>query len=371
MVQDNPSKKEPAIGLTNGLSIDDIDANGYLISNVEQDNGSDKPFDVDVSQRWDGEGPSNGNIIGKVFDMPDDAYTFYNQYAFRHGFGIQEFETQWAVLRGKYNLKSSNWMMEMYDQRKCWVWSFLKDGFFAGMTTSGRTVNSRRAAEEDEDFKTMNSREVLSSVHPIEAKAGKCYARKISEKFEKEWKEATNNLTHNTLNKILEHVTYSVGQVNVEKKYWRTVNFSLLNKVDATCSCATFETYGILCKHILYVMKKKHAKTLPDKYILSRWTLDSRYKAGNHSIGIEEINNESGVSALTLWCVHSNSTKAIKQAKDCPSEITRLNTILVKFLEDQISRKKAKEPENVFEDNSVGISQVDMMPQICVRVLLS
>ncbi|GJX06788.1 hypothetical protein Tco_0194720 [Tanacetum coccineum] len=34
---------------------------------------------------------------------------------------------------------------------------------------------------------------------------------------------------------------------------------------------------------------------------------------------------------------------------------------------DQISRKKAKESEDVFEDNSVGASQVDMMPQICVR----
>ena len=75
-------------------------------------------------------------------------------------------------------------------------------GFFVGMTTSGRSesihsffdgfvnsntmlnefviqydkaVNSRRAAEEDEDFMTMNSRAVLSSVHPIEAKAGNLF----------------------------------------------------------------------------------------------------------------------------------------------------------------------------------------------------
>ena len=128
---------------------------------------------------------------------------------------------------------------------------------------------------------------------------GKCYTRKIFEKIEKEWKEATNNLTHVTLNKSLEQVTYSVGQLNVEKKYWRTVKFNLLNKVDVTCSCAKFETYGILCKHILYVMKKKHVETLHDQYILPRWTLGSRYKAGNDSIGIKEI-NESEVSALTL-----------------------------------------------------------------------
>nr|GEY89509.1 hypothetical protein [Tanacetum cinerariifolium] len=97
------------------------------------------------------------------------------------------------------------------------------------------------------------------------------------------------------------------------------------------------------------------------------WTLDSRFKVGNHSIRIKEVNDESEVSALTLWCVHSNSTKAIEQAKDCPSDITRQNTYLVKFLEDQMSRKRVKEPENVPEDNYVRVSQVDMMPQICVR----
>nr|KAJ0216918.1 hypothetical protein LSAT_V11C300139320 [Lactuca sativa] len=70
--------------------------------------------------------------------------------------------------------------------------------FFAGMTTTGRSENinscfngfdnsrtmlnefvvqydkaveSRKVTEEDEDFKTMNSGPVLSSVHPIEAQA--------------------------------------------------------------------------------------------------------------------------------------------------------------------------------------------------------
>ncbi|KAK1425976.1 hypothetical protein QVD17_14643 [Tagetes erecta] len=59
-----------------------------------------------------------------------------------------------------------------------------------------KAVTARRAAEEDEDFKTMNSKPILSSVSLIEAKA---------------------------------------------------------DKIDVTCSCAKFETYGILCKHILYM----------------------------------------------------------------------------------------------------------------------
>nr|GEW37212.1 hypothetical protein [Tanacetum cinerariifolium] len=170
-----------------------------------------------------------------------------------------------------------------------------------------KAVDTRRAAEKDEDFKTMNSRPVLSSIHPIEAKA------------------------------------------------------------DVTCSCAMFETYGILCKYILYVMEKKHVDTLPDHYIIARWTLDCRYKGGNASIGIEETNSENEVSALALWYVQSNLTKEIEQARDAPFKIKRLNIFLLEFLEDQMIRKKPTKIENAYKYACVGISQVDKMPQFSVR----
>ncbi|KAL4588735.1 hypothetical protein LXL04_001630 [Taraxacum kok-saghyz] len=164
---------------------------------------------------------------------------------------IEEFEATWDVIRGKHKVENGSWLSDMYTQRKHWVTTYLKDIFWAGMTTSGRSesihsffdgfinsrtmlnefviqydkaVESRRASEEDEDFKTMNSRPVLSSVHPIEAKA--------------------------------EESKYRVGQLNIDKKHWRIVTFRSLNQVIITCSCAKFETDGILCKHTLYVMKK-------------------------------------------------------------------------------------------------------------------
>lgn len=101
----------------------------------------------------------------------------------------------------------------MYYQHKHWAKAFLKDVFFAGMTTSGRSesihsffdgfgnsrtmlnefviqydnvVESRRVAEEDEDLKTMNTKAVLSSVHPIKELVGQCYTRNIFEVFKKE-----------------------------------------------------------------------------------------------------------------------------------------------------------------------------------------
>ncbi|KAI3750370.1 hypothetical protein L2E82_21004 [Cichorium intybus] len=307
---------------------------------------------------------------------------------------VEEFETRWEVIRGKYELESNCWVSEMYNQRIHWAKAFLKDTFFAGMTTSGRSesihsffdgyvnsrtmlnefvlqydkaVESRRAAEEDEDFKTMNSRAVLSSVHPIEAKAGECYTRKVFDIFKKEWMEATTNLTHETLRKSTEEIEYRVGQLNVDKTYWRIVSFRSLKQVHVTCSCAKYETYGILCKHSLYVMKKRHVETLPSHYILPRWTLSARYSVGNSSIRLEEMDNENGVSASTLWCVRLNFTKLIEQAKDSPLEIQKLNTLLISLLDNQVIRKKSKVFENTSQATSMGSSQVDMMPQLSVR----
>ncbi|KAL7614377.1 hypothetical protein Lser_V15G06796 [Lactuca serriola] len=118
---------------------------------------------------------------------------------------IEQFEATWEDMCIKYELESNCWLSDMYNQRIHWAKPFLKDIFFAGMTTTGRSesinsffdgfvnsrtmlnefvvqydkaVKSRRAVEEDEDFKTTNSRPVLSSVHPIEAKSGQFYIRK-------------------------------------------------------------------------------------------------------------------------------------------------------------------------------------------------
>ncbi|CAI9277855.1 unnamed protein product [Lactuca saligna] len=65
---------------------EDIDANnGYSRSTSESEKINNDGFNIGCD-----EGACNDqSIIGKVFDTPNDAYTFYNDYAFLHGFGIR------------------------------------------------------------------------------------------------------------------------------------------------------------------------------------------------------------------------------------------------------------------------------------------
>ncbi|KAK2979629.1 hypothetical protein RJ640_020121 [Escallonia rubra] len=89
----------------------------------------------------------------------------------------------------------------------------------------------------------MNSKAVLLSSHPIEARAGECYTRRLFEIFQKEWM-ASVDCSHETLSKDVELTTYRVGPIIVEKEKWKIVSCHSSVDFKATCSCAKFETEG-------------------------------------------------------------------------------------------------------------------------------
>ncbi|XP_061366892.1 protein FAR1-RELATED SEQUENCE 5-like [Gastrolobium bilobum] len=281
---------------------------------------------------------------------------------------IDEFEGKWEVLNSKYDIKTNSWLANMYASRYHWAKPYLKDTFFAGMTTSGRSesinaffygyvnsntmlndfviqydkaIKSRRDAEEDEDFKTRNTKAVLETNHPIEAIAGERYTRKLFEIFKKEWKAAILDYFHEKIATEENLILYRVGSPEVDKEWWAIVKFHLTESFTAQCSCAKFETMGILCKHILYIMKKKQVMTLPEKYILSKWTMNASYKAGN-LVSIHEETNPNEISALSLWSIHSNCTMAISEARDSIFEIKKFDAIVAEFLQQQLERKRKR-----------------------------
>nr|XP_043639927.1 protein FAR1-RELATED SEQUENCE 5-like [Erigeron canadensis] len=109
-------------------------------------------------------------LRSRLFDFKDT----YNKWVKSQN--ISDIEAGWEVLKEKYNIDDDTWLGKMYKLRRFWVKAYLKDTFFAGMTTSGRmqydkAMSSRRMAEEDEDFRTVDSQPTLHSDHPIEVMA--------------------------------------------------------------------------------------------------------------------------------------------------------------------------------------------------------
>ncbi|KAK1406503.1 hypothetical protein QVD17_41883 [Tagetes erecta] len=284
--------------------IEDIDAQGCLVVNSGSDVEIDQTIDTDNDYGFENE--ATKDVIGKVFDTPNDAYSFYNHYALLHGFGIRIFSTYKNTTTNEHyrkkfvcnkqgfkdlkrdNCKDSNkrrrdlrtgceaflriskdkdgkWLVDKFNDshnhevtltpskamkhrshakfhrsvackslmlelgqsglKPCQIRKVVNTmkspnendvtskqcaDVLVDQRKQYRAVEARRAAEEDQDFQTMNSKPILSSVNLIEAKAGSRYTRNLFDVFKKEWTEATFNLSHERICKNLEEIRYKV-----------------------------------------------------------------------------------------------------------------------------------------------------------------
>ncbi|GAV81567.1 SWIM domain-containing protein, partial [Cephalotus follicularis] len=97
------------------------------------------------------------------------------------------------------------------------------------------------------------------------------------ELFKAEWKNSLK-YAHEKLSEDVSVTKYFVGLHNLDRNQWKVVEFDSSGDIPATCSCAKFETEGLLCKHILFITRKKQLQTIPKHYILHRWILDAKYQ---------------------------------------------------------------------------------------------
>ena len=98
------------------------------------------------------------------------------------------------------------------------------------------------------------------------------YTTPIFDLFQQEYDlhAATHIIHRNEVPPLFEFV---VGMVDQEGE--RRVLFDPSNK-SISCSCKKFETFGIICCHALKVLFMLDILTLPEQYILKRWTKEGR-----------------------------------------------------------------------------------------------
>ncbi|GJX85341.1 FAR1-related sequence 5-like protein [Tanacetum coccineum] len=278
----------------------------------------------------------------------------------------------------------------MFKLRHHWVKAYLKDTFFAGMT-SGRSesihsffdgfvnaktmlnefvvqydkaASSRRSAEKDQDFRTLNSKPTLYSNHPIEEMAATCYTRNIYDIFKKEWKGSFDS-GHEILSTDGVKVIYRVGFLKGNKENWKTVEYNVTSAIFVTCSCARFETSGILCKIILYIMRRESLTTIPDHYIIPRWTMKATYKVGGIETrwrGKTDIATKE-VTLLTIWFIRAKFNKIVQDGRDSLDDINKIDVVLNGLLEEQSRRKKTSVELNTNIDDDIPSTQQENISQ--------
>ncbi|XP_042983428.1 protein FAR1-RELATED SEQUENCE 5-like [Carya illinoinensis] len=274
----------------------------------------------------------------------------------------QEFEERWHDLLNTYDLHENAWLGSLYGDRRIWVPAYIRDTFWAGMSTAQRSegmnaffdnyVNSRttlkqfvdqydsalRRKVENEaiaDFNSFNTNIPCISHYPLEKHFQKAYT--IS-KFKEVQDELRGflYLTTSLLGCEGRKYTYIVAdEVQVSDELIKRANYIVKldeDLLEVNCSCKLFEFRGILCKHALRILTQLGKSTIPSKYILDRWRKDIKRKYTFIKLIYEATSNPERQRYDRIQnCFYELCSNAAKTESNCVKLINQLEQLKLEF----------------------------------------
>lgn len=210
-----------------------------------------------------------------------------------------DFEREWAEMINQYNLHDNQWLTTLFEERAKWVPAYVKDTFWAGISTVRRSerleaffdgyitpettiktfieqfdtaMKLRSDREAYDDFRSFQQRPQVLSGLLFEEQFANVYTINMFQKFQDQLKQLMNvNCTEVSRNGSI--VTYTVTVIGKERKFDYRVMYNSAEK-EVWCICRSFQFKGILCSHALAVLKQELVMLIPPKYILDRWRKD-------------------------------------------------------------------------------------------------
>nr|GEW32681.1 protein FAR-RED impaired response 1 [Tanacetum cinerariifolium] len=219
-----------------------------------------------------------------------------------------EFDMRWWKLIGVFELQENEYAL--YEDRKKWVPIYMKDTFLAGLSTAqrddslnsffdryvhkrssakefvkqyGTVLQNRYEAEAVADFDTCHKQTALKSPSPYEKQSEVLGVVGCCPKRERDDGPVT---------------VYKVEEYEKNDKFMVTWDET---KSEVWCSCLLYEYKGILCRHSMIVLQMCGVPSVPNRYILKRWTKDAK---NNRSMNDRSEGNER-VELYNDLCKHA------------------------------------------------------------------
>ncbi|XP_010254494.1 PREDICTED: protein FAR1-RELATED SEQUENCE 4-like isoform X2 [Nelumbo nucifera] len=211
----------------------------------------------------------------------------------------EEFEDQWSKMVHIFELSGDEWLKSLYEDRKQWVPTFMRDNFFAGISTTQRSesiisyfdkfmyketsliefveqcrvaLRDRYEKESKAESDSWHGTPALKSYSPYEKQMSTIYTHEIFKKFQVE----VLGIVSCQVRKDKEDGTTTVFRVEdfgVQQDFivaWDET------KSEISCLCHCFEYNGFLCRHMMVVLHTSAVSEIPSHYILKRWTKDAK-----------------------------------------------------------------------------------------------
>ncbi|PSR85428.1 Protein FAR1-RELATED SEQUENCE like [Actinidia chinensis var. chinensis] len=217
---------------------------------------------------------------------------------------IEQFENSWAGFITKYELKSNTWLEGLYSDRKRWVPAYLKDVFWAGMSSTQRSeginayfdgyihskttfkqfveqyenaLASKVESENLEDVKSWSTYIPCITKGELEKQFQSVYTHAKVKEFQEQFVGKLDCLCSKTKEgdivseyEVKQSITFGEREEAYTKQVSFIINFNAKTN-ETHCNCQLFEFRGMVCTHQLMVWHQMGVQRVPDKYVLRRW----------------------------------------------------------------------------------------------------
>lgn len=210
-----------------------------------------------------------------------------------------EFEETWAGMLREFKLEDNKWLKKLYKLKQKWCGALNKHTFDGGVeyepqcdslsnifnciaekftspsiivVVVDKLTEDWREKEIDEDTRCSQKPPACIIKHSdILNHAAKVYTYRIYKLFETYFLDGCGATKFKELH--CEDNNRYQFEMTMQGRGSRvcTVHFDMMT-MQLNCSCSKFETMGLLCPHALKALSIKNVCSIPETYILKRWT---------------------------------------------------------------------------------------------------
>lgn len=219
---------------------------------------------------------------------------------------VDEFEMAWEEMVRQFGIASYQCLQTLYEDRERWVPLYVKDTFFAGISTlepgestspffdgyvhSETTLKEffdiyelvlekKHQKESLDDLESRDSNRSMRTSCIYELQLSEIYTKELFLKFQIQAELMSNccGVTQIHVNGPI--ITYmvrereSLADADDDGKGNFEVVFDKVG-VEVRCICSCFNLKGYLCRHALRILNFNGIDEVPSHYILSRWRKD-------------------------------------------------------------------------------------------------
>ncbi|KAL6211492.1 hypothetical protein ACLB2K_016717 [Fragaria x ananassa] len=246
-------------------------------------------------------------------------------------FHRDEFDDRWTTIVESSGLSDNGWLKTMYDIRSTWVPAYVNHMFSAGMSSSqraesghafykrfiskentlidfmiqfSRAVTRQRHMELIEDHVDINEKPNFDSQFEMADQMARVYTHECFKEFYAQLSQCCNyrfELSHENDT----YMVYTALRKKMENPKGRVITYAKDSDF-VSCSCKKFEMAGIPCRHILtFLIFIRLVDTLPDQYILKRWTKSIKDETVLDDAGVEITDNRDLLARRSRLCQYA------------------------------------------------------------------